>query len=94
VTVFAYPYGATSQRVIQAVQNAGYVAAVAVNPRIQQRSDQIYRLNRINMYGGMTMQRFQAFVTGKSVTWFMPRPLVRPDCATESRGTAHEAMCD
>ena len=67
VTVFAYPYGVLSPRVMQTVQDAGYVAAVAIGPRIQQRSDQIYRLNRIAMSNGMTTARFGAYVTGKAL---------------------------
>jgi peptidoglycan/xylan/chitin deacetylase (PgdA/CDA1 family) len=66
VTVFAYPYGALSPYVMQAVQDAGYVAAVAINPRSQQRSDQIYRLNRITMSNGIATARFEAYLTGKS----------------------------
>jgi len=65
VTVFAYPYGALSPSVMQAVQDAGYVAAVAINPRIQQRSDQIYRLSRITMSNGMATARFGVYLTGK-----------------------------
>ena len=74
VTVFAYPYGALSPRVMQAVQDAGYVAAVAIGPRIQQHSDQIYRLNRITMSNGMTTARFEACVTGKA----LPPPVALP----------------
>jgi hypothetical protein len=66
VTVFAYPYGSLSPRVVQAVQDAGYVAAVAISPRIQQRSDQIFRLNRITMSNGMAITTFEAYLTGKS----------------------------
>jgi len=66
VTVFAYPYGALSPRVVQAVQDAGYVAAVTINPRLQQRSDQIYRLNRITLSNGMATARFEMYLTVKS----------------------------
>jgi peptidoglycan/xylan/chitin deacetylase (PgdA/CDA1 family) len=66
VTVFAYPYGAISPRVVQAVQDAGYVVAVVINPHIQQRSDQIYRLNRFTMSNGMAISLFEAYLTGKS----------------------------
>jgi peptidoglycan/xylan/chitin deacetylase (PgdA/CDA1 family) len=67
VTVFAYPYGALSPSVMQAVQDAGYVAAVSINPCMQQRSDQIYRLNRITISSGMATARFEAYVTGKAL---------------------------
>jgi len=95
VTVFAYPYGANSPRVIQMVQEAGYVAAVAVNPRIQQRSDQIYRLNRFNMYSGMTLEQFQALVTGVPIALpNAPRLLPRPNWVPTYRRTARARICD
>jgi len=95
VTAFAYPYGATSPRVMQAAQQAGYVAAVTVGPSIQQRSNQIYRLARINMYNGMTLERFQALMTGKYISlpvppWAMGQPGRGIDC----RRSVHGLMCE
>lgn len=95
VTVFAYPYGATSPRVMQAAQEAGYVAAVTVGPSIQQRSDQVYRLTRINIYGGMTLERFQALVTGKHISPpTAPRAPTRPRQTTDCHESAHGLTCE
>ncbi len=95
VTVFAYPYGATSPRVMQAAQQAGYVAAVTVGPSIQQRSDQVYRLTRINISSGMTLERFQALVTGKHISLpTAPRATVRPRQATDCRESVHGLTCE
>ncbi len=85
VTVFAYPYGALSPRVVQAVQDAGYVAAVAISPRIQQRSDQIYRLNRITMSNGISMSLFERYLTGKA-----PPPAAIPYSQPIPRSPRHQ----
>jgi len=78
VTVFAYPYGGVSPRVMQAAQEAGYVAAVVISPRVQQRSDQIYRLNRITM-STMTMAQFKLYLTGGKVALPpLPQRLLHP----------------
>jgi peptidoglycan/xylan/chitin deacetylase (PgdA/CDA1 family) len=73
VTVFDYPYGAYSPRVVKAVQYAGYVAAVVISPMIRQRSDQIYRLNRITMSNAVTMERFKFYMSGGKIA-----PLLSP----------------
>ena len=90
VTVFAYPYGALSPRVMQAVQDAGYTAAVAINPHIQQRSDQIYRLNRITLSNGMAIALFEMYLTGKApppaiVPYSQPIPIPRQRTGKENQ---------
>lgn len=47
VVTFAYPYGAFSQESIDLVKEAGYVAAVAVIPGMQQSQENILYLSRV-----------------------------------------------
>jgi peptidoglycan/xylan/chitin deacetylase (PgdA/CDA1 family) len=62
VTTFAYPGGAFDARVERMAQEAGYTTAVSVIHGYDQRSDEIYRLRRVGVYGVDTQERFIAKV--------------------------------
>lgn len=62
ITTFAYPGGAFDARVERMAQDAGYTTAVSVIHGYAQRSDEIYRLQRVGVYGVDTQERFIAKV--------------------------------
>jgi peptidoglycan/xylan/chitin deacetylase (PgdA/CDA1 family) len=58
VSVFAYPYGARSPEVEQAVKRAGYVAACGVDPGRNRPSCDLFALNRLEIRGTDSLLRF------------------------------------
>jgi peptidoglycan/xylan/chitin deacetylase (PgdA/CDA1 family) len=57
VKTFAYPYGAFSQKTVDLVKEAGYIAAVSVIPSMQQSKDDLFYLGRVRpgIFGGKTI---------------------------------------
>jgi peptidoglycan/xylan/chitin deacetylase (PgdA/CDA1 family) len=62
ITSVAYPGGSFNARVERMAQEAGYATAVTVIKGYAQRADQMYRLQRVGVYGVDTQERFIAKV--------------------------------
>jgi peptidoglycan/xylan/chitin deacetylase (PgdA/CDA1 family) len=62
ITSLAYPGGAFDARVERMSRDAGYLDAVSVIKGYSQRSDALYRLQRVGVYGVDTQERFIAKV--------------------------------
>ncbi len=61
----AYPYGLTSERVVEAVQAAGYKGAFLVSGGVLRRPvDSLYRLTRINVPESMSLAGFRLRAAG------------------------------
>ena len=60
VSVFAYPYGARSPEVEQAVERAGYIAACGIDPGRNRPSCDLFALNRLEVRGTDSLLRFAA----------------------------------
>ena len=60
VSVFAYPYGARSPEVEQAVESAGYTAACGIDPGRNRPSCDLFALNRLEVRGTDSLLRFAA----------------------------------
>ena len=62
ITSVAYPGGSFNARVEHMAKEAGYISAVTVIKGYAQREDQLYRLQRVGVYGVDTQERFIAKV--------------------------------
>lgn len=63
-TVFAYPYGAWNPTVRDAARDAGYLAALTLDPRPVRRGDDPWALPRINVPAGISLSALGAWSAG------------------------------
>jgi peptidoglycan/xylan/chitin deacetylase (PgdA/CDA1 family) len=63
-SIFSYPYGSFDERVIKAVQAAGYSAAVALDAGLNDAHTDPFALRRISVPASLPAERFDAWTAG------------------------------
>ncbi len=69
VSSFAYPYGYSTARVRQMVQEAGYTSACAVRHALSSDADDAFALARLMVRPDTSLDEFAALLTGTPVSW-------------------------
>jgi peptidoglycan/xylan/chitin deacetylase (PgdA/CDA1 family) len=69
VCSFAYPYGYSTARVRQIVQEAGYTSACAVRHALSSEDDDAFALARLMVGPDTSLDEFAALLTGTAASW-------------------------
>ena len=69
--IFAYPYGHWDERVCSAVREAGYAAAVTLDPGLNRADADPWSLRRINVPSSISRPGFRAWAAALNPRWLL-----------------------